>query len=374
MLLTSPLKTRADELGFNLCGVVRATPSPTLAAYERWIEAGMHADMGYLARPDRVARRRDLSVILPEVRSLIVVGMDYRALIDDSLLSDPLRGRIAAYAWGVDYHDLMQERLEQLAYELGLKHASARVYVDTGAILERSHAHEAGLGFVGKNTLLIHPRRGSYFFIGEILTTLEADSYDTPHTSASMCGTCARCQTACPTSAFPAPYVLDARRCISYHSIENKGWIDRDLRAQFGNWLYGCDVCQDVCPFQRFSPPTQENAFLPIEQERVAPRLDWLLQMDEAQFQAHFAGSAIVRIKHERMLRNACIAAGNSGAIALVPSLLRLLNTSDSVLIRGHSAWALGRLATPSVYSALAQALARETDEAVRAELHSALS
>lgn len=373
-LSTAPLKARARELGFNLCGVVRATPSPTLAHYERWIETGMHADMGYLARPDRIARRRDLRVILPDACALIVVGMDYRALLGENVLSDPLRGRIAAYAWGMDYHDLMQARLEQLSHELSLNHASARVYVDTGAILERSHAQQAGLGFIGKNTMLIHPRRGSYFFIGEIITTLEADSYDAAHSPASMCGTCTRCQTACPTDAFPAPYVLDARRCISYHTIENKGWIARDLRPLFGNWLYGCDVCQDVCPFQRFSTPTQETDFVPADLERAAPRLDWLLQMDEAQFQVRFAGSAILRLKHERMVRNACIVAGNSGAIALVPSLLRLLNTSASALIRGHSAWALGRLATPEAYAGLAQAQAREADDTVRAEIQQALA
>jgi epoxyqueuosine reductase len=212
----------------------------------------MHAEMGYMARPDRVARRRNLNVILPGVRSLVVVVMDYAQWMPMEVLNDRSRGRIASYAWGLDYHEVMRPRLKQLADWLG---QSSAVYVDTGAILERSHAQQAGLGFIGKNTMLIHPRRGSGFFIGEILTTANLEP-DPPH-PATMCGRCTRCLAACPTDAFPAPYVLDARRCISYHTIENKGSIPVELRSAFGNWVYGCDVCQDVCPWQRFSTPTR---------------------------------------------------------------------------------------------------------------------
>ncbi|MBZ0275164.1 MAG: tRNA epoxyqueuosine(34) reductase QueG, partial [Anaerolineae bacterium] len=225
------LKTQALELGFNLVGITRAVPSPTLDAYLRWIEAGMHGEMAFLARPDREARRRDLNVILPGARSLVVVGLDYHtAAMPPDILRAPSRGRIAAYAWGVDYHDIMTPRLETLAgwmAETCGESLDSRVYVDTGAILERSHAHEAGLGFTGKNTMLIHPRRGSTFFLGEILTTLEMDSYDAPGQE-TLCGRCTRCLTACPTGAFPQPHVRDARRCISALTIEHKGWIDRE--------------------------------------------------------------------------------------------------------------------------------------------------
>jgi len=356
---------QARRLGFNLVGVATAQPAPTLAAYERWIAQGMHADMGYLARPDRLARRRDLSLILSDVRTLIVVGLDYSHLVDEATLRDPLRGRVAAYAWGLDYHDLMQARLGQLAEALALHTQAQRVYVDTGAILERAHAQQAGLGFVGKNTLLIHPRRGSSFFIGEILTTAICDAYDAPH-QPTMCGTCTRCLRACPTRAFPAPHVLDARRCISYHTIENKGWIDDDLRADFGSWVYGCDVCQDVCPWQRFAQPTQEAALRPAELWRCAPPLADLLALDESQFRARFAGSAILRTGCARLVRNACIAAGNSGAQELVPALLPLLE-DDSPLVRGHAAWGLVRLWGDEARRALAERLPHEDNEQVRA-------
>jgi len=218
MFSAAALKDKAREMGFNLVGLTRARPSPTLDAYQRWIDAGMYGAMQYLAREDRQARRRDLNVILPGVRSLVMVGFDYRAdLVPQSLLQDPARGRIAAYAWGLDYHDVLTPMLEMLAHWLHAESGqslSHRVYVDTGAILERSHAQQAGLGFVGKNTMLIHPRRGSTFFLGEILTDLEFDEYDKPH-KATMCGKCTRCMQACPTDAFPQPHVLDARRCIA---------------------------------------------------------------------------------------------------------------------------------------------------------------
>lgn len=365
-LSAATLKSAAKELGFNLVGVTRATPSPQLNAYLRWIDAGLHGTMGYMARPDRQARRRDLNVILPGARSLVVVGLDYRSHIPDALLTDPARGRIAAYAWGLDYHNVMTPRLETLAHML---HSNAKVYVDTGAVLERSHAHEAGLGFTGKNTMLIHPRRGSYFFLGEIVTDAEFDAYDAPQGKATMCGSCTRCLRACPTHAFPAPHVLDARRCISYLTIEHKGWIDRELRAQMGNWVYGCDVCQDVCPFQRFAPETGEAAFKPSDVERAAPPLLDLLALDDAGFQARFGGSAIARIKRERLVRNACVAAGNAQDEKHVPLLETLLDDT-SPLVRGHAAWALGRLGGRAK---LKLRYEQDPDADVRAEIAAAL-
>jgi epoxyqueuosine reductase len=369
------VQARAVELGFNLVGITRAEPSPRLDAYLRWIDHNMHGAMGYMAREDRQMRRRDLNVILPAVQSLIMVGLDYHALhIPDDILTDPSRGRIAAYAWGFDYHDLMTPRLEALAAwlrEVSGQPVAHHVYVDTGAVLERSHAQQAGLGFVGKNTMLIHPRRGSFFFLGEILTDLMFDAYDQPHRE-TLCGSCTRCQVACPTNAFPKPYVLDARRCISYLTIENKGWIDRDLRPLMGNWVYGCDVCQDVCPFNRFALPTRESAFLPTDVNRAAPPLLDLLRMDEADFKAHFAGSPIARIKRERLVRNACIAAGNWGDERVVPALVDLLR-HPSPLVRGHAVWALARIQGESVLSIVMPMLDREGDPQVQDEIHAAL-
>ncbi|MBC7812594.1 MAG: tRNA epoxyqueuosine(34) reductase QueG, partial [Burkholderiales bacterium] len=289
-------------------------------------------------------------------------------------LSQASRGRIAAYAWGADYHDLMTPRLEALAAWLRAEsgqNSSHRVYVDTGAILERSHAQQAGLGFIGKNTMLINPRRGSNFFIGEILTDLTFDTYDTAG-RATMCGSCTRCLNACPTDAFPQPHVLDARRCISYLTIEHKGWIDRELRPLMDNWIYGCDICQNVCPFERFAAPTDEFAFLPLDLDRAAPLLLDVLALDDDRFMARFHGTPIERIKRERLLRNACIAAGNWQDETAIAPLTNLLNDA-SALVRGHAVWALAKVAGEASRSALLDLQSRETDANVLAEIESAL-
>jgi epoxyqueuosine reductase len=363
------LKHKALEFGFNRMGITTAEPSPQLEAYLRWIEAGMHGEMGYMARPDRQARRRDLNAIFPGVRSLVVVALDYGEVLPEDMLNDPSRGRIAAYAWGRDYHDILKPRLETLAEwlqtEIG---GSFRAYVDTGAILERSHAQAAGLGFFGKNTMLIHPRFGSKFFIGVLLTDVEFDEYDAPLPKATMCGTCTRCLTACPTDAFPRPFVLDARRCISYLTIEHKGWIDPDLRPLMGNWVFGCDICQDVCPFQRFAPGATERALLPVSLDYAAPPLLDLLALNEVGFRARYGGSPLERAKREKLLRNACIAAGNWGSEAVVPLLTRLLD-DGSPLVRGHAVWGLGQVMGENAKSLLSSRIDHEEDDEVRAEM-----
>lgn len=373
--------------GFNRVGVIPAGPARRLDAYLRWIVDGLHGEMDYLARPDRVERRRDPTVILPGARSLIVVGLDYHtADPPPEIVSDPSRGRFSNYAWGADYHEVMTPRLETLAewlraQEQGQEVAS-RAYVDTGALLERDHGEAAGLGFTGKNTMLIDPRRGSWFFLGVLLTTLplaanaptrEAGvAEDTPAVAPPRpmpsCGRCRRCLDACPTAAFPAPYVLDARRCISYLTIELKGWIPAELRPLLGNWVYGCDICQAVCPFNRFAVPAVEAVFRPDSWDAAAPSLLSLLALDEAGFARRFAGSPVRRIKRARLVRNACVAAGNWGSLAAVPALLPLLADSAPV-VRGHAAWALHRIGGRTAREALVAALAVETDPAVRREL-----
>ncbi len=375
MFSAAALKSRAYELGFNLVGLTRAVPSPYLAAYERWVESGMNGTMGYMARPDRQARRRDLNIILPGVQSLVVVGLDYTtAAIPDDILHDPSRGRIASYAWGLDYHDILTPRLEALAEWLRVESGqriSHRVYVDTGAVLERSHAHEAGLGFTGKNTMLIHPRRGSTFFLGEILTDLEFDAYDSAGRE-THCGTCTRCLNACPTNAFPRPHVLDARRCISYLTIEHKGSIDPTLRPLMGNWVYGCDVCQDVCPFNRFATPTREAAFQPHSLDLIAPKLVDLLALDEARFHERYYGSPIYRIKRDRLVRNACIAAGNWGSTQAIIPLQELLN-DPSPLIRTHAAWSLHHIMADDSRRMLQTQLLHEDNAEVQEAIQSLL-
>ena len=398
--LTAALKAQAAALGFNRVGVIPAAPARRLDAYLAWIAAGQHGEMGYMARPDRVERRRDLDVILPGARSLVVVGLDYATAPPPAdIVADPSRGRFSNYAWGGDYHEVMTPRLEALGEWLakarpprplgegwgeGLE-VRSRVYVDTGALLERDHGETAGLGFTGKNTLLIDPRRGSWFFLGVLLTTVALE-YDSGTLSPTLsqgargsalstgarrpsCGSCHRCLDACPTAAFPAPYVLDARRCISYLTIELKGWIPAELRPLMGNWVYGCDVCQDVCPFNRFASPTAEAAFRPASWDAVAPPLLDLLALDEAAFAQRFANSPVRRIGRARLVRNACVAAGNWGSAAAVPALVVLLGDA-APLVRGHAAWALWRIGGPVAHAALAAALATEDDPAVRRELN----
>jgi epoxyqueuosine reductase len=368
--LTNALKQKAAELGFSMVGIVPAASGRRLDAYLNWVENEYHGQMGYLARPDRLARRQDLHVILPGVQALVCVGLDYHTLcIPDEIANDPSRGRISNYAWGVDYHDVMTPKLKELGAWLAAQvseEVANRVYVDTGAIMERDHAETAGFGFVGKNTMLIGPQRGSWFFLGELLTTVPL-VFDTPPPMPG-CGRCVRCEVACPTDAFPQPYVLDARRCISYLTIELKGWIPQDLRPLIGNWIYGCDICQDVCPFNRFAPQTAVSDFAAVNWDSAAPPLLALLALDEARFNTRFAHSPIKRIQRQRLVRNACVAAGNWGSETAVPALIALLTDAEP-LIRGHAAWALQQIGDRVGLTAVADALANETHEDVRREM-----
>ena len=373
--LTAHLKEKAREMGFSMVGVVEARPSPHLDAYFRWIHQDYHGTMGWMARPDRQERRQDLDVILPGVQSIVCVGLDYDTIqLPPEIADDAGRGRISNYAWGADYHDVMTPRLKELGAWLRRQvndDVRDKAYVDTGAILERDHAAEAGLGFTGKNTMLIGPRRGSWFFLGELLTTA-ALTPDRPRETMPGCGTCRRCLDACPTDAFPEPYVVDARRCISYLTIEHKGAIPRHLRPQMGNWVYGCDVCQVVCPFNRFAVESHEDAFWPKDVDAAAPPLAELLALDEEAFRKRYAGSPIERIGRGRLVRNACVAAGNWASPQATPHLARLL-TDVEPLVRGHAAWALGQIGDGEATAALGAALEEEGDAEVRKELAAAL-
>ncbi len=374
--LTNALKEKARALGFSMVGIVPAVPGKRLGAYLRWIDNEHHGLMGYMARPDRIVRRQDLNAILPGVQSLVCVGLDYHTMrLPDEIAHDPSRGRISNYAWGVDYHDVMTPRLKELAawlQDVTANDVIGRVYVDTGAILERDHAESAGFGFIGKNTMLIGPKRGSWFFLGELLTTIPLQ-FDTINQPMPGCGSCHRCLDACPTNAFPQPYVLDARRCISYLTIELKGWIPSELRPLLGNWIYGCDVCQDVCPFNRFAQGAGGRGQGAREEgsrdfDVVAPPLLDILVLDEEGFRQRFADSPIKRIKRRGLLRNACVAAGNWGSETAVPVLTNLL-TDPEPLIRGHAAWALQQIGTDGAKTAVSAALRHETNADVRLEM-----
>ncbi len=347
--LINKLNRQAAKLGFGMLGVVSARPAKRLNAYLDWVDKEMFGKMGYLARPDRIIRRQDPNVILPNVKSIICVGLDYFTLrLPKEVANDTSRGRISNYSWGEDYHDIMTPRLEALAdwlkTETGGSDSAHRVYVDTGAILERDHAESAGLGFTGKNTMLIQPKFGSWFFLGEILITEELpESRFLPEPAMPSCGSCTRCLDVCPTDAFTAPYVLDARRCISYLTIELKSDIPLELRPHMKNWIYGCDECQEVCPFNRFEAETIEHAFRPEHIDYAAPKLESILRLDEEGFKSRFANSPIKRIKHERLLRNACIAAGNSNRPELIQHLAPLAQ-HPSELVQSHAQWGLDQL------------------------------
>jgi epoxyqueuosine reductase len=294
--LTESVKALALELGFDLVAVGPAAPPEHGAAFRRWIEAGHAGTMGYLER--RRDERLDPARVLPGARAVVCVALNYF----QGDLEDVSWRPVARYAWGRDYHDVIAPRLERLAELLARAGgARSRGYVDTGPVLERDLAARAGLGWIGKNTMLLHPRLGSWFFIGVLLTTAEL-AHDQP--LADRCGSCRACLDACPTGAFVAPYVLDARRCVSYLTIEHRGPIDPELHAGMTGWQFGCDACQDVCPWNRKAPVTGEGAFEP---QAPYPGAEALRDMDDAALRRRFAGTALLRAKPAGIRRNAGI-------------------------------------------------------------------
>jgi epoxyqueuosine reductase len=377
--LSARIRNRAREMGFDAVGIAPVHPSAHGDAYDRWLALGMHGEMGYLAREDAVARRKDPAVLVPGTMSAVVVALRYDpggALGDEAGAADASRGIVARYARGDDYHELMKERLIALQEWVGeqLVPVSGRAYVDTGAVLERELARRAGIGWQGKNTMLIHPRRGSYFFIGEVLLDVELEYDDAP--VKDHCGTCHRCLDACPTNALlgrdanGAP-VMDARRCISYLTIELRGPIPRELRPLIGNRVYGCDICQEVCPWNRFSRRTDEPAFLAREGLEGPELVEWMT-MTQEEFSGRFKNSPVKRTKRRGLLRNVAVALGNWGSADAVPALAVALN-DDEPLVRGHAAWALGQVGTAGAVQALSSRVEVETDEWVRDEIALAL-
>lgn len=359
MTLTQLIKEKAYDLGFDLIGVAPADQAPHAEAYRRWLANNYQAEMRWLARDPQ--RREDPRLVLSGAQAVVVVGLSYFILNPPpDLWNDPARGRIARYAWGLDYHDLMLPRLRELAEfiaKISGQALSQRTYVDTGPILERDFGAQAGLGFIGKNTLLISPKMGSYLFLGEILLNLELDydppapdggascHVDPPGTSKrrGTCGNCTRCLEICPTHAFPAPYILDSNLCISYLTIEHKGTIPKHLRPLMGNWIFGCDECQEICPWvRRFAQPTRAE-FLGYDPEQAAPKLTELMQLDEAGFGIRFKDTPLNRPKRRGLLRNVAVALGNWASPEALPVLEQALRDPEP-LIREHAAWAIEQI------------------------------
>jgi epoxyqueuosine reductase len=335
----------ARQAGFGAVGIARADAAPkTAARLRQWLDSGAHGDMIWMEENE--ARRGSPAGLWPDVKSVIALGMSYAPGRDPlALAGAPERGRISVYAQGADYHDVVKKALKKvarwLAEEAG---AGVKVFVDTAPVMEKPLAEAAGLGWQGKHTNLVSRADGSWLFLGAIYTTLELGPGLEPDPAhETRCGSCTACLDACPTNAFPAPFQLDARRCISYLTIEHKGAIPEEFRAAIGNRIYGCDDCLAVCPWNRFADAARANrAFLP-RAELAAPALADLLALDDASFRAVFAGSPIKRIGRGRMVRNAAIAAGNSGRAELAPALERLVEDEDEVVAEA-ARWALERL------------------------------
>ena len=337
----SLIRHLAAEVGFQIAGLAAASPSPDFGRYKSWAERGLAGEMGYLA-DHRADLRGNLEELLPGVRSVISVGMMYNGPEPKSTeFSDAERGWIARYAWSSDYHGVIRAKLQALAAKLlQIEDFRWRACVDTAPVPERSFARAAGLGWIGRNTCLISQQHGSFFFLGELLTTLELEP-DTP--APSRCGTCTRCIQACPTDALiptgQGEYELDARRCISYFTIELRSEIPVDFRAKLGNHVFGCDICQDVCPWnrkaERSAPPALENLF--------APPLERLAGLTETQFKQMFRDTPVNRARYTAFLRNVAVAMGNSG-LPQFESALRKLEASPYPLIAEHARWAIARL------------------------------
>ena len=363
--LKTALTREALALGFDSIGVTDPDAIGQAGKHFReFLEAGAHGDMDWLAaNPER---RMDPRVLWPGVRSVIMLGVNYGP--DENplaLLERRDRGAISVYAQGDDYHDVIKKRLKALArWLVGASGEEVKVFVDTAAVMEKPLAQAAGLGWQGKHTNLVSRHLGSWFFLGAIYTAsdLPRDGAEQDH-----CGSCSACQEICPTAAFPAPYKLDARRCISYLTIENKGPIPHEFRKAIGNRIYGCDDCLAVCPWNKFAQAGRE-AKLAARAELRAPSLADLVRLDDAAFRALFAKSPVKRIGRDRFIRNVLIAIGNADDATLAPEAERLLDDA-SPLVRGAAVWALSQLMAREGFEVLAsQAVGAETDEAVRAE------
>ena len=359
------IRAKARELGFDGAGFAAARPPAGAAdGLKAFLSAGHHGDMGWMA--DRAAARSDPKTLWADARSVIVLAQNYGPAGDPlALLGKPDHGTIAAYAKGRDYHLVVKSRLKALARWISeTQETEVKVFVDTAPVMEKPLAQRAGIGWQGKHTNLVSREFGSWLFLGEIYTTLDLppDSPERDH-----CGSCRDCLEACPTDAFPEPGKIDARRCISYLTIEHKGPIAEEFRAPMGNRIYGCDDCLAACPWNKYAQMSTEPAFLP-RAELTAPKLADLAALDEQGFREVFSTSPIKRIGRDRFVRNVLIAIGNSGMPALAPRARDLLE-DPSPLVRGMAVWALGRLLDEAAFQALkTRHRARETDADVLAE------
>jgi epoxyqueuosine reductase len=374
----SPLiKAEAQRLGFQLVGITTPDPPAHLSVFENWLRQGHQGEMEYLATQRGRQARSDPRLLLPECRSILALGVRYPAPepVTAPVADLPPVGRVASYAWGADYHEVIPRRLQALVVfieEQAGRPVPNRWYTDTGPLLERELAQRSGLGWIGKNTCLINPCLGSYFLLAEVL--LGIDLVPDPPFISDRCGACTRCLEACPTSCILPDRTIDARRCISYLTIELKSAIPLELRPQIGDWVFGCDVCQQVCPWnQRFASPPGDPEF---EARPGIPRPDLTLDLvlDQAGFSAKFKGSPVKRAKRGGYLRNAAVALGNQSPElaeypAAVAALVKALQEDPDPLVRAHAAWGLRKVGGDAANQALTRAVQTEKDPHVLAEI-----
>ncbi len=369
--LAQRIKAQGTALGFDLVGISPVHQPTHGESFAEWLRRDYHGEMEYMART--AEKRLHPGEFLPWARSAVSVALNYNTSYGREAEAEGIRGWVSRYAWGDDYHDVMHAKLtrllEYVRAEAG-NEVQGRVFVDAGPVLDREAGARAGIGWYGKNTNLLSMQIGSFFFLGELFLSLDLE-WDRP--IRDRCGQCRLCLDACPTNAFVGPYVLDARKCISYLTIELKGAIPRELRPLMGNHIFGCDICQDVCPYNTKVKPTKEQAFHPREGLH-APELIPLLSLSETEFQAKFAGSPILRAKRRGFLRNVCVALGNLKRPEAMPALVRTLRSDPDPLVRGHAAWALGQIRAPEAEAALRATGSRETDPTVLSEIESAIT
>lgn len=363
--LREAIRAEALSLGFSACGFAPADAAPESAArLDDWLEAGAHGSMDWMeARKGQRARPQGL---WPEARSLIMLGMSYAPHEDPLRLgAEPGIGRISVYAQGADYHDIVKKALKALArWLVDRAGGELKVFVDTAPVMEKPLSAAAGIGWQGKHSNLVSKDHGSWLFLGAIMTSLDLPADEA---LGDRCGSCTACHAACPTAAFPSAYVVDARRCISYLTIEHKGPIPVEFREPIGNRIYGCDDCLAVCPWNKFAESAAANRAFAARAELAVPELGDLLALDDAGFRTVFAGSPIKRIGRDRMIRNVLIAAGNSGLARLVPAVRALLDDPAPV-VRGAAIWALARLDRAGFMAERALRCAAEEDGDVIAE------
>ena len=364
------LKAIAVEEGFDFAGIARLEPSSRGDVFLRWLSEGGHAEMDYLER--RTAVRLDPRRVFSGARSALCVGLRYAPLEGESVPANDLWPRVARYARGRDYHLVMEKRLRSMArrVEEDFPGARTRSYVDTGPVLEREIANRAGLGAVGKNTCLLRQDGGSWFLLGELFLSLDLEPDDP---IADMCGSCTLCLEACPTGALPEPYRLDSDRCISYWTIEHRGSLPDEARERLGDWVFGCDICQEVCPWNRRRQDPADHPDLRLPPERAELDLAGLLRIGREEYVGRFRASPMKRPKQEGLQRNAAVAMGNRGDSRYVPTLAAALREDSSPLVRAHAAWALGKIGGAAATEVLEERRGVEVDSEVSEEIERAL-